>query len=342
MSKKIATVSTVFAACERLESTKERWNRDDVRAEIGGGGYVVIDPLIQAWRAIKPLRTVAPNTPAELLHQVATSLEGHIIDFTDAAEARLAESQQVFAATVEGLSEKLTELTSELTEKQSALQVADTANAALTDALEVAEQDLNTAGLENARLTAEVDSLSGQVARLTKEHQKTVQALHAESKARVSRQAKERSRLADEHAGALAAQRKALAASAEQAENRLMMLLDQARQEAKLTAAALSDDLAAMTQQAQSGRETVAALETTVKSLTRQNDDLESRLAREAKNQSDLVTTLEQERASAHSLAREFHAYKKEHSMSGELGALQEAVLALQTQLRDRSPKTDG
>ena len=44
MAQKIATVSTVFAACDRLEAANQRWNREDVRNEVGGGGYVVIDP----------------------------------------------------------------------------------------------------------------------------------------------------------------------------------------------------------------------------------------------------------------------------------------------------------
>ena len=56
MAQKLATVSTVFAACDRLDAANERWNREDVRSEVGGGGYVVIDPLIRAWRSLKPLR----------------------------------------------------------------------------------------------------------------------------------------------------------------------------------------------------------------------------------------------------------------------------------------------
>lgn len=36
---------------------------------------------------------------------------------------------------------------------------------------------------------------------------------------------------------------------------------------------------------------------------------------------------------------REFDAYKDEHKLGGELGALQEAVAVLQDQLRDRPVK---
>lgn len=100
MAQKIATVSAVFAACDRLDAANERWNREDVRNEVGGGGYVVIDPLIRAWRSLKPLREVAPSTPTELLHQVAATIESHISAFTGEVETRLAENQQVFEATV--------------------------------------------------------------------------------------------------------------------------------------------------------------------------------------------------------------------------------------------------
>ena len=74
MSKKIATVSTVFDTCDKLDAANAQWNREDVRAEVGGGGYVVIDPLIRAWRKLKPLRKLAPTTPTDLLHRVAESL----------------------------------------------------------------------------------------------------------------------------------------------------------------------------------------------------------------------------------------------------------------------------
>jgi hypothetical protein len=48
MTQKLATVSTVFAACDRLDAANDRWNREDVRKEVGGGGFVIIDPLIRA------------------------------------------------------------------------------------------------------------------------------------------------------------------------------------------------------------------------------------------------------------------------------------------------------
>ena len=84
--------------------------------------YVVIDPLIKAWRELKPLREAAPTTPAELLRQAATTLESHITGFLGETESRLAESQQVFDATVSELSERLAALEDELKEREVSLQ----------------------------------------------------------------------------------------------------------------------------------------------------------------------------------------------------------------------------
>ena len=98
----------------------------------------------------------------------------------------------------------------------------------------------------------------------------------------------------------------------------------------------LASELTAMTKNAQSSRGTVASLETTVKTLTRQNEELESQLKKETTRQSELLATPEKERDSANTLARDFENYKKEHRLSGDLGALQAAVLALQTPLQER------
>ena len=339
MAQKLATVSTVFAACDRLDAANERWNREDVRNEVGGGGYRVIDPLIRAWRSLKPLREVAPTTPSELLHQVAASLETHIAEYTGDAENRLAGNQKVFDATVSELSEKLSSLEVDLEVKEENLKAAEASNASLTEQLDQTKANLEAARVENARLVAENDGLSGQVSRMEKEHKATVQSMQTEHKELLKQQGEERARSAEEHASTLAAQRKELAAEAEQTENRLMMLLDQERLEAKTHAKKLANDLEKTTQKSQSAREAVVALESTVKELTRQNDKLESDLAAQVEVSSELKARLEEQKAQAASTEREFSAYKEKHKLSGDLGALQDAVAVLQDQLRGKKDK---
>tara|TARA_R110001592_G_scaffold254129_3_gene517500 strand:+ start:46288 stop:47316 length:1029 start_codon:yes stop_codon:yes gene_type:complete len=336
MAQKIATVSTVFAACDRLEAANERWNREDVRNAVGGGGYVVIDPLIKAWRELKPLREAAPTTPAELLHQVATTLESHINEFTAESESRLSESQQVFDATVSELSEKLVSLESALEENDASLMATEASNVELVEQLAQVQEELRQAKTENTRLVTENDALNGQVTRMEKEHNAAVNSLQAEHRELIQQHAQERTRISDEHAKALANQRKELTEVAEQAENRLMMLLDQGRQESKAAMVKLSGDLEEMTQKSQSNREAVIALESTVKALTGQNEKLESDLAVQEENSSELQAHLEERSNKADSIEREFNAYKEEHRLSGDLSALQAAVSGLQAQLSDR------
>ncbi len=79
---------------------------------------------------------------------------------------------------------------------------------------------------ENARLVTENDGLSGQVSRMEKEHKTAIQSTNNEQRELLKQHAEERSRVAEEHTTAIAAQRKELAQEAEQAENRLMVSMD--------------------------------------------------------------------------------------------------------------------
>jgi chromosome segregation ATPase len=336
MALKIATVSTVFAACDRLEAANTRWNREDVRNEVGGGGYVVIDPLIKAWRGLKPLREVAPTTPAELLHQVATTLESHITDFIGESESRQLESQQVFDAAVSELSGRLANLESELEEKESALQAMTADRSSLAEQLDDCQQSLNEVTATNTQLVTENDGYRGQIARMETEQKETLAKLDADAKALAKEQTRERTRASDEHSAALAGQRQEMTEAAEQTENRLMMLLDQERQAAKESTAKLTDQLAEMSDKAQSHREKAIELEATIRELKGQKGKLDSDLAEATAQCSELSTALETQKTRASSIQSEFEAYKKEYKISGNLGALQTAVAAMQAKLEER------
>jgi chromosome segregation ATPase len=336
MALKIATVSTVFAACDRLDAANQRWNREDVRNEVGGGGYVVIDPLIKAWRGLKPLREAAPTTPAELLHQVAITLESHITDFIGESGDREREGQQVFDATVSELSERLATLESDLEEKEASLQAMAADRSSLAEQLEDSQQSLNAAKMAHTQLVSENDGYRGQIARMESEHKETLAKLNADSKALAKEQARERALASEEHSVALAGQRKELTEAAEQTENRLMVLLDQERQAAKESTAKLTDQLAQMSDKAQSHREKAIALEATIRELKGQNGKLDSDLAETTAQCSELSTALVTQNTRASSIQSEFEAYKKEYKISGNLGALQTAVAAMQAKLEER------
>jgi chromosome segregation ATPase len=339
MALKIATVGTVFAACDRLDAANTRWNREDVRNEVGGGGYVVIDPLIKAWRGLKPLREAAPTTPAELLHQMATTLESHITDFIGESESRQLESQRVFDATVSELSERLATLEGELEEKEASLQEMAADRSSLAEQLEDTQQSLNEVKIANTQLVSESDGLRGQIARVESEHKEAIAKLNADARELAKAHAKERAKASAEHSAALASQRKEMTEAAEQAENRLMVLLDKERQAAKESTVQLTDQLAEVSDKAQSHREKAIALEAKIRELNGQSGKLESALAETTARCSKLSTALEDQKTQASSIQREFEAYKEEHKISGDLEALQTAVAALQAKLEERQDK---
>lgn len=336
MAQKIATVSTVFAACDRLDAVNERWNREDVRNAVGGGGYVVIDPLIKAWRKLKPLREAAPATPAELLHQVAETLDAHINGFKVATESRQSERQQVFDDTVAELAEKLATLERELQNKDASLEAMAADLSSLTSRLEDTQRGLSEATTQNTRLTTENDGLRGQIARMEREHKQAIQILNAEATEQTQAHERERAKASQEHALALANQRKELALAAELGENRLMVLLDRERHTAKLSMAELGTELKMVRDQLQFSRENAIALEARIRQREEENGKLESAISQETGRCSELSSALAQQQQLTTTIQGEFTAYQEAYKMGGELGALQAAVTELQAKLQER------
>jgi chromosome segregation ATPase len=77
-------------------------------------------------------------------------------------------------------------------------------------------------------------------------------------------------------------------------------------------------------------------LETKIRELKGQNGKLESDLAETTARCSKLSTALEDQKAQASSIQNKFEAYKEEYKLSGDLGALQTAVAAMQAKLEER------
>jgi chromosome segregation ATPase len=115
-----------------------------------------------------------------------------------------------------------------------------------------------------------------------------------------------------------------------------MVLLDQERQAAKESTAQLSDQLAKVSEKAQSHREKAIELDATIRELKGQNGKLEIDLTGTKSRCSELSTALEAQKKRASSIQSEFEAYKKEYMISGNLGALQTAVAAMQAKLEER------
>jgi chromosome segregation ATPase len=291
---------------------------------------------IKAWRGLKPLREAAPTTPAELLHQVATTLESHITDFIGESDSRQLESQQVFETMVSELSERLATLEGELEEKEASLQEMAANRSNLAEQLEDSQQSLNEVKVAHTQLVTENDGYRGQVARMERDHKEALAKLNADAKDLAKEHARERARASDEHSAALTGQRHELTEAAEQTENRLMVLLDQERQKARDSAAQLSGQLAEISDNAQFHREKAMELAATNRELKGENGKLEADLAETTVQCSELLTTLEDQKAHASSIENEFEAYKEEYKISGILGALQTAIAEMQAKLEER------
>ena len=160
MSIKKATPKAVFNACEQLELLGDSWNRDDVRAIVGGGSFTVIDPLIQAWRKLQPAREVAPSVPADVLIQVAASIEQKISSYI----AEVDERDRVREETLIALNENAAiEFEKKETELESQLEASQQSNHYLEAELARIESEL-TQKLSKERLLAQTLSLNLRVA----------------------------------------------------------------------------------------------------------------------------------------------------------------------------------
>ena len=241
MSLKKATPKAVFDACEQLELLDRSWNRDDVRTLVGGGSFSVIDPLIQAWRKLQPVREVAPSIPADLLIQMATMLEQKVSGYIEDVELRDQEREAVLLEANEVVSANLQQIESKLTEQLELSQQANHDLEAECSRLEAELDEKHQLGLTlelkfqlskeaetslhqrlkeqqgfyEQALKEQKQSKQQSEERLLEQHQQQVQQLKLESQQQLIQQ---KTQLAD---------------AFESAENRLMRLLDQARNELK-------------------------------------------------------------------------------------------------------------
>lgn len=233
MSRKIATPSAVFTACDTLEISGKPWNRDDVRFSVGGGGYSVIDPLIRAWRQLQPVREIAGATPTDLLYQVARSLEEHIGSFTAEAEKREMERVRIFESACRELEETIRQLEQQ-TEELTASNTGLTGECArLTDKAGALHQQLHHRDQELARLQTRNDELTGQTQRLEKQLHDQIAAQQEALRSLENKQEAQLSCLMVSHREELRQQKEELIKQAETSENRWMRLLDQERTDFK-------------------------------------------------------------------------------------------------------------
>lgn len=242
MSMKKATPKAVFAACEQLELLDKAWNRDDVRILVGGGSFSVIDPLIQAWRKLQPVREVAPSVPSDLLLQVATMLEQQVSSYIEGVKQRDQEREKALLEMNQAIADNLQEMEVDLTDK---LEQGQQANHELEAELSRLENELKekSQSLQLTQLKLEVaedavESLNGRMREQAVLHEAALGKQKDAGQDEVIRinevHQQQLSDLKLEHQQQVALQKRELIDAAQAAENRLMRLLDQSRSELRV------------------------------------------------------------------------------------------------------------
>jgi len=265
MSLKKATPKAVFDACEQLELLDRSWNRDDVRLVVGGGSFSVIDPLIQAWRKLQPIREVAPTVPTDLLIQVATMLEQQVSSFVEEVELRDQEREAALLAASELLSSNLQQVESDLSHQ---LEMAQQANHDLEAEYSRLEGELREQSQLSSRLETKL-GVAEDAANSLNKHLKEQQEFYISGlKLQKQEQQEREARLTGqneqqikqfklESQQQLAQQKTQLNDAAELSENRLMRLLDQSRSELKALQLSSSNKLDTLTRDHQADMQLV-------------------------------------------------------------------------------------
>lgn len=340
MSVKKATPKAVFDACEQLELLGDSWNRDDVRALVGGGSFTVIDPLIQAWRKLQPVREIAPSVPSDLLIQVATMLEQQVSDYIEEVETRDRHREQALLALNEESADNFSKREAELEAK---LEVAEHANHQLEAELsrvegefksqkvqaQTLELELQVAKESNLSLNERLGSqkefyetaLNEQKAELKQSLQNTTSRLSEAHQQQLSE-------LKSEHQQQLVQQKAELNNAAEIAENRLMRLLDQSRSEYKELAKETSTKIDALSNNLQAEKQLVNTQKLEIQSL-------EGSLMQNQKNAGETQERLIQENEL---LKQKLIDLKDEGSTreKSDLQLLKESVRLLQEQVQGK------
>lgn len=338
MSAKKATPKAVFDACEQLELLEQPWNRDDVRTLVGGGSFSVIDPLIQAWRKLQPVREVAPTVPTDLLIQMATMLEQQVSSYIEDVESRDQQREEALLALNETASKNFAEIEAEL---EANLDVAEQSNhqleaelARLDSDLRSKDQQINTLELElkvskesnSALSNRQQEQKAFYETTLTQQKAEFKQSMLDETSRAAQAHQQQMSELKLENQQQLARQKSELLEAAEVAENRLMRLLDESRSELKELARDSAAKIDSLSHDLQTERQLVNSQRLEIKSL-------EGSLVQYQKNAEEVQERLNQENEL---LKKKLLDLKNEGSVreQNDLQQLKESIRLLQEQVQ--------
>lgn len=349
MSLKKATPKAVFDACEQLELLEHPWNRDDVRLSIGGGSFSVIDPLIQAWRKLQPIREVAPSVPTDLLIQVASMLEQQVSGYIAEMELRDQEREAALLEVNKTIAENLQQMEFKLTEQ-----------------LELSQQANHELEAELARLTTELDDKNQSVSVMKLKLQVSEEAAASlnlrlkeqqafyESTLKQQKEAQQESsiradelhqqnviQIKQESQQQLAQQKSELVEAGQIAENRLMRLLDQGRGELKELNAASNNKIEHLGRELQTEKQLSNQQALEMNSLSSQNasfSQAEQQYQQKVRDLDMQLSRLTHENESLKGQLQEQQSRGSQQEKS-DLQQLKDSIRLLQNQMGTHTPK---
>ena len=349
MSLKKATPKAVFDACEQLELLERPWNRDDVRLSIGGGSFSVIDPLIQAWRKLQPIREVAPSVPTDLLIQVASMLEQQVSGYIAEIELRYQEREAALLEVNKTIAENLQQVEFKLTEQ-----------------LELSQQANHELEAELARLTTELDDKNQSVSVMKLKLQVSEEAAASlnlrlkeqqafyESTLKQQKEAQQESsiradelhqqnviQIKQESQQQLAQQKSELVEAGQIAENRLMRLLDQGRGELKELNAASNNKIEHLGRELQTEKQLSNQQALEMNSLSSQNasfSQAEQQYQQKVRDLDMQLSRLTHENESLKGQLQEQQSRGSQQEKS-DLQQLKDSIRLLQNQMGTHTPK---
>lgn len=330
MSAKIATVSAVFAACEELDKSEKTWNRDDVRSRVGGGGYNLIDPLIKAWRRLKPIKEVAPNTPTELLQLVAEAIESNYENFVSEVVSRESERNVIFDSLWREVSTSLSATNDQLEASESRNEKLTCRNEEQTQEIEKLKLAVDQQKKDCDKLLSENDSLNGAVLRLDSKFKSTCEEYEKELSAKAQLHVQQTQNLKQSHKEELEELKIELNKQNVLAEDRLMRLIDQSRTDAKKQQIDASKLLDTVRLKVEDARERISTLQS-------DNSRLQSELSTQKLENSRFSVSLDKANNSFNQLEEEYAAFRAD-SDNSKFDELNATLLAINEKIKPEVP----
>jgi ABC-type transporter Mla subunit MlaD len=347
---KKATPKVVFDACEQLALLDRAWNRDDVRLLVGGGSFSVIDPLIQAWRKLQPVREVAPSVPSDLLIQVATMLEQQISDYVEQVEQRDQERERALLEMNDAVSANLQHVESQLTDKLDQSQQANHALEAELSRIE-SELDEKKQALQVTSLKLEVSEEAVESLNTRLKEQKALYEVtlvqqkqrHQDEVIRIGELHQQQSSEQKLELKQQMAQQKAeLLSAAQLTEDRLMRLLDQGRSEIKEQNADSSHKIDTLSRELQAEKQLSNTQRLEIKALTLSHEAKLSEINKAAQgvqqrvtDSESLVSILNNENGELKSQLLEYKERGSQQEKS-DLQQLKDSIRLLQEQVQGK------